>query len=260
MSEESPFLPFTHSKLTLDRTLKTFEDYLGWLVRKDWRKDEVGYTPDWRRRNNLIQDREPQDTPEDRADWFRFILGTAMAYGMDLPTTSHPGPVELVPAVARWAHGALLHIRDLQRDIARLHGERLAVDLEHQQEQAASAQQIAELTGRLNRSEETLREANARGDVMADKVRELRQELREVREQNERAVDKLKAQNDALASEVKRADSERDAWRTTATATSAALETLRAALRIPAGPVTSLPNVVDAIDPADIAKTALVRR
>lgn len=256
MSDASPFLPFTHSKLTVDRTLQTFEDYLGWMLRST----NVGYTPDWRKRHNRTQDREPQDTPEDRALWFRQILGTAMAYGMDLPTTSNPDPVELVPAVARWAHGALLHIRGLQLDIVRLHGERLAVDLEHQQKQAASAQQLAELTGRLNRSEETLREANARGDLMAAKVRELHQELREVREQNDRTVDKLQAQIDALASEVKRADSERDAWRMTATATSTALETLRAALRIPAGPVTGSPNVVDAIDPTDIAKTSLVRR
>lgn len=256
MSDASPFLPFTHSRLTVDRTLKTFEGYLGWVLRRD----NVSYTPDWRQRNNLIQDREPEDTPEDRALWFRFILGTAMAYGMDLPTTSNPDPVELVPAVARWTHGALLHIRDLQRDIARLHGERLAVDLEHQQEQTASAQQIAKLTEDANSSAASLAEANDSIAALSGKVRELHQELREVREQGDRTVDKLKSQIDALASEVKRADSERDAWRTTATATSAALETLRAALRIPAGPVTGSPNVVDAIDPADIAKTSLVRR
>lgn len=255
-------LPFTHSKLSVERTLKTFEGYLGWLARADRNTpmDRACYTPDWRRRNNLIQDREPQDTPEDRADWFRFVLGTAMAYGMDLPTTSHPDPVELVWAVARWAHGALLHIQDLQGQVQRLNGEQIAEDMKHADERRALQGRIDELNAAVNRADETLREANAREESMAAKLADLQRQMREAGEDRQRSERRLKDEIDALASEVKRADSERDAWRMTATATSAALQTLRAALRIPAGPVTGPAEVVDLSDPADVAKTALVRR
>ena len=243
-------LPFTHSKLTVERTLKAFEERLGRLVRSDLR--QIGYTPDWATRHNWMATGEPKDTPEDRVLWFRRILGTAMAHGMDLATTGEPDPVEVVWAVARWAHGALLHIQDLEGQVRRLTGEQIAADMKHAEERRALELRISELNAAVNRADQMLREAGEREADMAVKLGELHR----VREQRDRTVDQLRTEIGALSSDVKRADSERDAWRAAAQSANSALDTLRAALRIPSGPA----EVVNLPDPANVARTALVRR
>lgn len=246
-------LPFTHSKLTVERTLKAFEERLGWVLRSDLQ--QVEYTPDWRKRHNLMALSEPKDTPEDRALWFRQILGTAMAYGMDLATTGGPDPVEIVWAVARWAHGALLHIQDLEGQVRRLTGEQIAADMKHAEERRDLETRISGLNAAVNRADETLREAGQREADMAVKLGELQRQMREAREQEQRFVDQLKVQIDGLTAEIRHIQSERDAWKAAAQSASSALDTLRAALRIPSGPVEVMGVAGEVGNP-----TALVRR
>lgn len=246
-------LPFTHSKLTVERTLKTFEERLGWVARSSLQ--QIDYTPGWRKRHNLMALGEPRDTPEDRALWFRQILGTAMAYGMDLATTGGPDPVEIVWAVARWAHGALLHIQDLEGQVRRLTGEMIASDMKRLQECGVFHQRLAEVDSELERAQQMLKETNEREADMARKLGELQRQLREAGEERARSERRLKDEIDGLASEVKRADSERDAWKTAAQSANSALDTLRAALRIPSGPADAM-GVVEGIGNL----TALARR
>lgn len=244
-------LPFTHSKLTVSRALRKVDEHLGWLVRADIQ--QVGYTPDWRKRHNLTALGEPKDTPEDRALWFRQILGTAMAYGMDLATTGGPDPVEVVWAVARWARGALLHIQDLEGQVQRLTGEQIAADMKHADERLVLEAKIAELNAVIERAQQMLREAGDRESDMARKLGELQRQMREASEERARSERRLKDEIDGLTSEVRRADSERDAWRMAAQSATAALDTLRAALRIPTGPA-------EVVTGGAVGETALVPR
>lgn len=232
-------LPFTHSKLGVAETLKGFMNNAAWLVGFTLEK-APSYTVDWRKRHNLMETKPPQDTPEDRADWFRTILGTSLAYGMDLPTSSNPSPDELVWAVARWAHGALLHIQGLEQAHQRAISEWAASDLKRQQEYETlllalgeEQQRAAGLEGRLvdverERVNETARADRAVG-LLADEralygttVAAMTQEIARAQEQRDAETDR-----------VKRAESERDAWKTSATSSQDALSMLRTALRIP---------------------------
>lgn len=252
-------LPFTHSKRDVAKTLKSFMDNAAWLVGFT-REKAPGYTVDWRKRHNLMEIKPPEDTPDDRAQWFRTILGTSLAYGMDLPTSSNPNPDELVWAVARWAHGALLHIQGLERAHQRAISEWAASDLRQQQEYETLLKALEEQRKRTATLDALLTSAHAVIDQHVQEGDRLRASLRKAEEDRiEAARERAREFQDmhtnlAHEQELRRsADSARDAWESSAKSSQDALALLKAALRIPTGPV-------EAPDVAGGDGVALVRR
>ena len=227
---ESEKLPFTYSKLTTAKHLALIRERCWFLIRETRDGGMVPqYTPDWRKQRGFTQMGPEEDTSQDRAMFFRQIIGAALTRGVDLPTSGEPGPDELAPTMARWAEGALVHIAALYKRLDRAREAREAA----QGREDGLRGRVAGLEGRLvdverERVNETARADRAVG-LLADEralygttVAAMTQEIARAQEQRDAETDR-----------VKRAESERDAWKTSATSAQDALSMLRAALRIP---------------------------
>lgn len=222
MSIERPKLHFTHSKMTVVEHMERALRDLSWMLRlRGTGQRSIEYTPDWRKRLGYAN-AEINDTPADRLHFVRDVINGPLTTGLDLSTAHSPSPEELGPAIAVWGLGALRHIQAQEDELGRVRGQ-----LEEEQKRAAGLDML------LTSAHAVVEQHMQEGDRLRESLKGTEATRRVTEQGHAREIADLRVQLEHAQAITKAAESERDAWKTSATSAQDALSMLRAALRIP---------------------------
>lgn len=209
---------------TPDALLKRLQQYAGHLLHTDSARNRgPDFDPLWKKRRGYVDADAPlENTDKNRADFNRVVASDALMQGLriaEMPWGA--GWMCICAGMAKWGQAALLHILELEHELAAAEAERdtNAAKLEQlrRAHTADRAWAAAEHGAALAQVEHAHACERARADAAETEVRRLGEE-RQRRTEAEAQVAALSATAEA--------------WRTAAQATQRALEVLRVAAGI----------------------------